>query len=184
MKEVRNGLFIGDLTAASKALSTSDKQITHVLSLISSNALTTYGKPLQLKDVDAVRLRESLLSCVRGIKLELTGHDFKVIRMWVPWNDTEDENILDGLEACLEFIDHGRQEGTVLVHCLAGISRRYYYLLFANLCLYFMWKLSKICRKRFENYHAKFIALRIRSSALRNYCNGTLFPLQIACKYC
>lgn len=125
MKQVRKGLFIGDRTAALKVLSTSNHHITHVLSLISSNALTTIGKPLLLKDLETLRLSESLLSLISAsaIQLELSGHDFKVIRMSVPWNDTEDENILDRLEACLEFIDHGRKEGTVLVHCLAGISR-------------------------------------------------------------
>lgn len=39
--------------------------------------------------------------------------------------DTESENLLDYLDVCLDFIDQSRKEGGVLVHCFAGVSRRY-----------------------------------------------------------
>ena len=57
--------------------------------------------------------------------LERAGVDLKLKRMAVPLRDTEDEDLLDYLEVCLDFIDEGRKEGGVLVHCFAGVSRRY-----------------------------------------------------------
>lgn len=43
--------------------------------------------------------------------------------MAVPLKDTENENLLDYLEVCIDFIDRSRKEGSVLVHCFAGVSR-------------------------------------------------------------
>ncbi|KAI7998383.1 Dual specificity protein phosphatase 12 [Camellia lanceoleosa] len=43
--------------------------------------------------------------------------------MAVPLRDTENENLLDYLDVCLDFIDKSRKEGSVLVHCFAGVSR-------------------------------------------------------------
>ncbi|PQQ07403.1 hypothetical protein Pyn_32151 [Prunus yedoensis var. nudiflora] len=34
--------------------------------------------------------------------------------------DMDDENVLDYLDVCVDFID----KGSVLVHCFAGLSRR------------------------------------------------------------
>ncbi|KAL1146284.1 hypothetical protein V6Z11_A11G362000 [Gossypium hirsutum] len=43
--------------------------------------------------------------------------------MAVPIRDMESENLLDYLDACIDFIDRSRKEGSVLVHCFAGVSR-------------------------------------------------------------
>ncbi|KAL8041275.1 hypothetical protein ABFX02_10G155000 [Erythranthe guttata] len=43
--------------------------------------------------------------------------------MAVPLRDMESENLLDYLDACLDFIEDSRKEGSVLVHCFAGVSR-------------------------------------------------------------
>ena len=48
----------------------------------------------------------------------------RVTRMAVPLRDTEEEDLLDRLDPCLDFIDEGRKVGNVLVHCFAGVSRR------------------------------------------------------------
>ncbi|XP_021893356.1 dual specificity protein phosphatase 12-like isoform X2 [Carica papaya] len=43
--------------------------------------------------------------------------------MAVPIRDMENENLLDYLDVCLDFVDQSRKEGAVLVHCFAGVSR-------------------------------------------------------------
>lgn len=44
----------------------------------------------------------------------------------VPINDVSSANLLDELEMCCAFISRARAgRGAVLVHCMAGISRRY-----------------------------------------------------------
>ena len=48
----------------------------------------------------------------------------RVTRMAVPLRDTKEEDLLDRLDPCLDFIDEGRKVGNVLVHCFAGVSRR------------------------------------------------------------
>jgi dual specificity phosphatase 12 len=63
--------------------------------------------------------------------LEYAGKDLKLVRMAVPLRDMESEDLLDYLDVCFDFIDRSRKEGSVLVHCFAGVSRRY------NLLLYF-----------------------------------------------
>ncbi|KAI4300897.1 hypothetical protein L6164_034224 [Bauhinia variegata] len=55
--------------------------------------------------------------------LEHAGKDLKLVRMAVPLRDTENEDLLDYLEVCLDFIDQSRKEGSILVHCFAGVSR-------------------------------------------------------------
>jgi hypothetical protein len=51
--------------------------------------------------------------------VERAGDELRVTRMAVPLRDTE-ENLLDHLELCLDFIEEGRKVGNVLVHCFAG----------------------------------------------------------------
>nr|XP_016476353.1 PREDICTED: dual specificity protein phosphatase 12-like isoform X2 [Nicotiana tabacum] len=55
--------------------------------------------------------------------LEHAGKDLKFVRMVAPLRDMENENLLDSLDACLDFIEQSRKEGSVLVHCFAGVSR-------------------------------------------------------------
>jgi dual specificity phosphatase 12 len=56
--------------------------------------------------------------------VERAGDGLRVMRMAVPLRDTEEENLLDHIEPCLDFVDEGRKVGNVLVHCFAGVSRR------------------------------------------------------------
>jgi len=41
----------------------------------------------------------------------------------VPVSDEENSNLIEVFEECSSFIDEGRQQGAVYVHCAAGISR-------------------------------------------------------------
>ena len=54
----------------------------------------------------------------------VTAAPFEVVV--VPINDFSTANLLDELDMCCAFISKARAGGgTVLVHCMAGISRRY-----------------------------------------------------------
>lgn len=66
---------------------------------------------------------------------EHAGPDLKLVCMAVPLKDTEDEDLLDYLEVCLDFIEEGRSQGSVLVHCFAGVSRRFTLHFFSFFCI-------------------------------------------------
>ncbi|GER51982.1 dual specificity protein phosphatase [Striga asiatica] len=55
--------------------------------------------------------------------LEYAGNDLKIVRMAVPLRDMESEDLLDYLDAALDFIENSRNDNSVLVHCFAGVSR-------------------------------------------------------------
>ncbi|XP_024545133.1 dual specificity protein phosphatase 12 isoform X2 [Selaginella moellendorffii] len=137
MKKVREGLYIGCLDDALKYLFGSESGITHVLSLASLNFLTD-DKSLNAFSAFRMRasLRSSLMESVKNPNADAAAsrpepvtaeqaaaNRAKLVRKTVPLIDTEAQNLLDYLEECLEFIDKGRSEGSVLVHCVAGISR-------------------------------------------------------------
>eukprot|EP00249_Psilotum_nudum_P019210 c27142_g1_i4 orf=512-1420(+) len=125
MKEVRDRLYIGNITDASMVLSTSNHEITHILSLVSSSMLSSFNSSkmssaLERKsDYSGIKLGKELVSCTAKVDDQLS----KVVRMFVLWEDTVEQVILDDLVPCLDFIEKGRLEGKVLVHCLAGVSR-------------------------------------------------------------
>eukprot|EP00250_Pteridium_aquilinum_P012107 c20516_g1_i1 orf=399-1382(-) len=109
MKEVRRGLFIGDSKDAEAVLSSSSNHaVTHLLSLLSSLPSSSHHTP------------PSQHAPQEGLQWQAQQH---LTCFWLPWNDTEDQNILDTLQLCLDFINQGLQKGCVLVHCLAGVSR-------------------------------------------------------------
>jgi dual specificity phosphatase 12 len=135
---VRDGLYFGDINDAIAALTGSlpdGTDITHVLSVVSSASISFFtdyrpGLSLPAEEVGRVVAGEdgapSSVAPGRLMRMvERTGPGLKVTRMAVPLRDTEEENLLDHLEPCLDFIDEGRREGNVLVHCFAGVSRRY-----------------------------------------------------------
>lgn len=142
MKKVREGLYIGNFFDMCTVLSDDSKvpvKFTHVLSLLSANFLQTsfdgrkqFGSSLSKKtrsEGDLVRISSSE-SGVSGpgmetgyCSVETTGRRSQITRMKVLLNDDPTENLLDRLEACLEFIDKARERGTILVHCMAGVSR-------------------------------------------------------------
>ncbi|XP_051185948.1 uncharacterized protein [Lolium perenne] len=133
---VRDHLYFGGINDAIAALTgplPDGTDITHVLSVVSSASisfLTDYRPGLSLPAEEVRRVvagEDGAPSSVAPGRLmrvvERTGEGLRVTRMAVPLRDTEEENLLDHLEPCLDFIDQGRKEGSVLVHCFAGVSR-------------------------------------------------------------
>ncbi|KAI4991772.1 hypothetical protein ZWY2020_040158 [Hordeum vulgare] len=133
---VRDHLYFGDINDAIAALTASlpdGTDITHVLSVVSSASISFFtdyrpGLCLPTEEVRRVVAGEdgtpSVVAPGRLVRVvERTGEGLRVTRMAVPLKDTEEENLLDHLEPCLDFIDEGRKAGSVLVHCFAGVSR-------------------------------------------------------------
>lgn len=136
MFSVRDRLFFGNISAAAEVLQSGSAEITHVLSLLSSAYISFFSDwradvlihTQETRKVFAGEaghgLAKNSLSPEKLLYiLELAGPGLKLVRMAVPLRDTEDENLLDYLDVCLDFIDRGRKEGAVLVHCFAGVSR-------------------------------------------------------------
>lgn len=135
---VRENLFIGNISDAAEILEKGSCEITHVLSVLSSASISFFTEWRSSVDIPVKEIRRVFAGdseFVGGSKsaispeklvynLEYAGKDLKMVRMAVPLKDTEDENLLDYLEVCLDFIEQGRKKGAVLVHCFAGVSRR------------------------------------------------------------
>ncbi|XP_062000724.1 uncharacterized protein LOC133717972 [Rosa rugosa] len=133
---VRENLFIGNITDAVDVLQNGSATVTHILSVLSSASISFFseykkGLTIPTKDITKVYAGGCGASASEddgsGGKLlyllEYAGKDLKLVRMGVPVRDMESENLLDYLEVCLDFIDKSRKEGSVLVHCFAGVSR-------------------------------------------------------------
>ncbi|KAJ4787054.1 hypothetical protein LUZ62_038300 [Rhynchospora pubera] len=134
---VRDRLYFGNIGDAAAVLSggsDNGQAITHVLSLLSSASISFFSewKPsisIETEEIEQVHVvgDESPKRSLSREKLlflkERAGPDLKLVRMAVPLKDTEDEDLLDYLEVCLDFIEEGRRDGSVLVHCFAGVSR-------------------------------------------------------------
>lgn len=137
---VRERLFFGNITHAVEILQYGSNEFTHILSVLSSESLSAflewsgpsipnkemkkvYVEDLEPEDISKVGLRSSLPPKKLLYLLEYAGQDLKFLRMAVPLRDSENENLLDHLDVCLDFIEDGRKEGSVLVHCHAGVSR-------------------------------------------------------------
>uniref|UniRef100_J3N5V8 protein-tyrosine-phosphatase n=1 Tax=Oryza brachyantha TaxID=4533 RepID=J3N5V8_ORYBR len=142
MHLVRERLFFGDMNDAIAALTTTASaqdtggfSFTHVLSVVSSASISFItdcrpGLSIPTEEVRRVVAGEEGAPPVSAVPpgrlmrvVECAGVGLRVTRMAVPLRDTEEENLLDHLEPCLDFIDDGRKEGNVLVHCFAGVSR-------------------------------------------------------------
>ncbi|CAI9099570.1 OLC1v1036416C3 [Oldenlandia corymbosa var. corymbosa] len=138
---VREHLFIGDISDAAKILQHGSDEITHILSVLSSTSISFFSewrreiaiptKEIRKVHVGSLRKEDDSVDGARTslapekvlYSLENAGKDLKVVRMAVPLRDTESEDLLDYLDVCLDFIDQSRREGSVLVHCFAGVSR-------------------------------------------------------------
>uniref|UniRef100_A0A0E0BNL1 protein-tyrosine-phosphatase n=1 Tax=Oryza glumipatula TaxID=40148 RepID=A0A0E0BNL1_9ORYZ len=135
---VRERLFFGDINDAIAALTTTTAEaggFTHLLSVVSSASISFItdcrpGPSIPTEEVRRVVAGEEGAPPVSAVApgrlmrvVERAGVGLRVTRMAVPLRDTEEENLLDHLEPCLDFIDEGRKEGNVLVHCFAGVSR-------------------------------------------------------------
>ena len=143
---VRENLFIGNISDAAEILQNGSADVTHILSVLSSTSISFFsewrpGLSIPTKEIRRVFVGGSgclesedervdgSKSCLSPEKilytLEYAGRDLKLVRMAVPLRDTESEDLLDYLDVCLDFIYKSRKEGSVLVHCFAGVSRRY-----------------------------------------------------------
>ncbi|CAL5351751.1 unnamed protein product [Camellia sinensis] len=138
---VREHLYIGNISDAAEVLQNGSEEITHILSILSSASISfflewrsglsipteeickVYAGDSELEDVSGDSSKSSLSPEKLLYSLEYAGNDLKLVRMAVPLRDTENENLLDYLDVCLNFIDKSRKEGSVLVHCFAGVSR-------------------------------------------------------------
>ncbi|XAR68402.1 Phosphoprotein phosphatase [Bertholletia excelsa] len=138
---VREHLFFGNISDAAEVLQNGSEDITHLLSVLSSASISFFcewrsGLVIPTKEIRKVYVGDlgpesdsgdgskTALSPGKLLyALEYAGKDLKFVRMGVPIKDTEGANLLDYLEVCLDFIDKSRKEGSVLVHCFAGVSR-------------------------------------------------------------
>ncbi|CAL5420598.1 unnamed protein product [Camellia sinensis] len=138
---VREHLFIGNISDAAEVLQNGSKEITHILSILSSASISFFsewrsGLSIPTEEICKVYAGDSELEDVLGdnsksslspekllYSLEYAGNDLKLVRMAVPLRDTENENLLEYLDVCLDVIDKSRKEGSMLVHCFAGVSR-------------------------------------------------------------
>ncbi|XP_059646066.1 uncharacterized protein LOC132290332 [Cornus florida] len=135
---VREHLFIGKIGDAAEILQNGSDEITHVLSVLSSASISFFtewrkGLSIPTKEIRKVYAgslgseddasKTSLPPDKLLYSLEYAGKDLKLVRMAVPLRDMESEDLLDYLDVCLDFIDENRKEGSVLVHCFAGVSR-------------------------------------------------------------
>lgn len=139
---VRENLFFSNISDAAEILEKGSEEITYLLSILSSASISFFTEwrstlSIPTKDIrkvyagslrpedGSVDSSKSALSPEKLLySLEYAGKDLKLVRMAVPIRDMESENLLDYLDACLDFIDQSRKEGGVLVHCFAGVSRR------------------------------------------------------------
>ncbi|XP_059277503.1 uncharacterized protein LOC132031524 isoform X1 [Lycium ferocissimum] len=139
---IREHLFIGNIGDAAEVLQHGSDEITHILSVLSSASISFFsewrsGLSIPTKEIRKVYVGDSgnadaitdeTKSSAAPNKLlyslEYAGKDLKFIRMAAPLRDMENENLLDSLDVCLDFIEESRKEGSVLVHCFAGVSRR------------------------------------------------------------
>ncbi|KAJ1274055.1 hypothetical protein BS78_05G033900 [Paspalum vaginatum] len=130
---VRERLYFGDIKDAIAALreSSSTTAFTHVLSVVSSASISFItdcrpGLAIPTEEVRRVVAGEQSAAVPPGtlmLVVERAGDGLRLTRMAVPLRDTEEEDLLDRLEPCLDFIEEGRKVGNVLVHCFAGVSR-------------------------------------------------------------
>jgi len=134
---VRENLSIGNIGDAAEILENGAVQsVTHILSVLSSASISFFSEwkttlSIPAKEITKVHAADAAAKSALPpekllYSLEYAGRDLKLVRMAVPLRDTEKEDLLDYLEACIDFIDRGRKEGSVLVHCFAGVSRRFY----------------------------------------------------------
>lgn len=138
---VREHLFIGNIGDAAEVLEHGSDEIMHILSVLSSTSISFFsewrsGLSIPAKEIrkeyvgdsgnaDAITDENKSSSSPKKLlySLEHAGKDLKFVRMAAPLRDMENENLLDSLDACLDFIEQSRKEGSVLVHCFAGVSR-------------------------------------------------------------
>eukprot|EP00249_Psilotum_nudum_P024868 c29311_g1_i2 orf=484-1389(+) len=121
IKEIRDGLFIGDMLSATRVLADPNHLgITYMLSLASSTILSSLCAVV----VPSTQMVGSSEHRPVFCSLEVAKQGTSLVRMSIPLNDNPDQDILPALRPCLDFINEARRRsGAVLVHCVAGVSR-------------------------------------------------------------
>lgn len=133
---VRENLYIGNIHNAAEVLEKGSEGITYILSVLSSASISFFTEWRSSLTIPTEELRkvhvgtedDDVAKCALSpgkllYLLERAGKDLKVVRMGVPIRDMEHENLLDYLDVSLDFIEEKRKQGSVLVHCFAGVSR-------------------------------------------------------------
>nr|POE64590.1 dual specificity protein phosphatase 12 [Quercus suber] len=148
---VRENLFISNISDAAEILQKGSTEITHILSVLSSVSISFFSEWRSNLVIPAKEIKKVYAGgggggdgCSGSVEedsiadggsksplspdkilysLEYAGKDLKLVRMAVPIRDMESEDLLDYLDVCFDFIDRNRKEGSVLVHCFAGVSR-------------------------------------------------------------
>ncbi|XP_019084392.1 PREDICTED: probable dual specificity protein phosphatase DDB_G0269404 [Camelina sativa] len=141
---IRENLYLGDICAAAEVLEKGSSEISHLLTVFHCPYMTElYDKwrnaKLNSKVIKEVYVggdqeeslqegrefasESALPSGSLLYSIEQTGKALKFTRMVVFAHDKEWENLLDFFDLCLDFIDAGRKDKGVLVHCFAGQSR-------------------------------------------------------------
>ena len=110
---MRDRLYIGNIKDAAEVLTCPHPPVTHMLSLITPNM-----DPLEYKKPCVEEDSQCVVVDVANLEVD------RIERKIVPVRDIESQNLLDHLEGCLAFIEKGRSSGSILVHCVAGVSRR------------------------------------------------------------
>uniref|UniRef100_A0A0D9XNU2 protein-tyrosine-phosphatase n=1 Tax=Leersia perrieri TaxID=77586 RepID=A0A0D9XNU2_9ORYZ len=121
---VRERLFFGDINDAIAALTSTTDGFTHLLSVVSSASISFVtdcrpgGISIPTEEISRVVAGEDGAPPVSAVPpgrlmrvVERAGVGLRVMRMAVPLRDTEEENLLDHLVPCLDFIDEGRKVG-------------------------------------------------------------------------
>ncbi|KAL5154763.1 Dual specificity protein phosphatase 12 [Glycine soja] len=118
---VRENLSIGNIGDAAEILENGAVQsVTHILSVLSSASISFFSEwkttlSIPAKEITKVHAADAAAKSALPpekllYSLEYAGRDLKLVRMAVPLRDTEKEDLLDYLEACIDFIDRGRKE--------------------------------------------------------------------------
>ncbi|KAG7582714.1 Dual specificity phosphatase catalytic domain [Arabidopsis suecica] len=158
---VRENLYLGDICAAAEILKNGSAEISHLLTVFHCPSISVFEEwrnvKLDSKQIKVVYVgdddqddslqgkefaTESALPSGNLLySLEHTGKDLKFTRMVVFAYDQEWENLLDLFDICLDFIDAGRKEKGVLVHCFAGQSRS------ASMVIAYLMRTEKLSRE-------------------------------------
>ncbi|EFH59515.1 hypothetical protein ARALYDRAFT_898481 [Arabidopsis lyrata subsp. lyrata] len=158
---VRENLYLGDICAAAEILKNGSAEISHLLTVFHCPSISVFEEWRNVK-LDSKQIKEMYVGdddqddSLQGkefatesalpsgnllYSLEHTGKDLKFTRMVVFAYDQEWENLLDLFDICLDFIDAGRKEKGVLVHCFAGQSRS------ASMVIAYLMRTEKLSRE-------------------------------------
>jgi len=71
---------------------------------------------------DALKERNitHIITAARGLRM---AYQSELKYKYIDLLDWEQEDIFQHFESCMEFIEEGRSQGGVLIHCMAGVSR-------------------------------------------------------------